>query len=177
MALGWQHYGQLRSTAGDWLGRVEIDDARIDDTPSTYSGNAPRLADCPQSRTQPRLVFMDEPTGGLDVSVRARLLDLLRGLVAELSLAAVIVTHDLAVARLLSHRTMVMKNGVVVESGLTDQVLEDPREAYTQLLVSRSSSMKAADVDRTRTSCGIEECWMHLQGGIRHQLSPASRSM
>jgi putative phosphonate transport system ATP-binding protein len=56
--------------------------------------------------------------------------------VAELSLAAVIVTHDLAVARLLSHRTMVMKNGVVIESGVTDQVLEDPREAYTQLLVS-----------------------------------------
>jgi hypothetical protein len=46
--------------------------------------------------TRPRLIFMDEPTGGLDVSVQARLLDLLRGLVAELSLAAVIVTHDLA---------------------------------------------------------------------------------
>jgi len=137
MALGWRHYGQLRSTAGDWLGRVEIDDARIDDTPSTYSGGMrQRLQIARNLVTQPRLVFMDEPTGGLDVSVQARLLDLLRGLVAELSLAAVIVTHDLAVARLLSHRTMVMKNGVVVESGLTDQVLEDPREAYTQLLVS-----------------------------------------
>jgi putative phosphonate transport system ATP-binding protein len=137
MALGWRHYGQLRSTAGDWLGRVEIDDARIDDTPSTYSGGMrQRLQIARNLVTQPRLVFMDEPTGGLDVSVQARLLDLMRGLVAELSLAAVIVTHDLAVARLLSHRTMVMKNGVVVESGLTDQVLEDPREAYTQLLVS-----------------------------------------
>ncbi len=137
MALGWRHYGQLRSTAGDWLGRVEIDDARIDDTPSTYSGGMrQRLQIARNLVTQPRLVFMDEPTGGLDVSVQARLLDLLRGLVAELSLAAVIVTHDLAVARLLSHRTMVMKNGVVIESGVTDQVLEDPREAYTQLLVS-----------------------------------------
>jgi putative phosphonate transport system ATP-binding protein len=86
--------------------------------------------------TSPRLVFMDEPTGGLDVSVQARLLDLLRGLVHDLNLAVIIVTHDLAVARLLSHRLMVMQNGQVIESGLTDQVLDDPQHAYTQLLVS-----------------------------------------
>jgi putative phosphonate transport system ATP-binding protein len=86
--------------------------------------------------TNPRLILMDEPTGGLDVSVQARLLDLLRGLVADLKLSAVIVTHDLAVARLLSHRIIVMKGGSVVESGLTDQVLDDPREPYTQLLVA-----------------------------------------
>ncbi len=86
--------------------------------------------------TEPRLVFMDEPTGGLDVSVQARLLDLVRALVADLGLAAIIVTHDLAVARLLSHRILVMKDGEVIESGLTDRVLDDPSEAYTQLLVS-----------------------------------------
>jgi putative phosphonate transport system ATP-binding protein len=137
MAVGARHYGQIREAASGWLARVEIDQDRIDDTPRTYSGGMrQRLQIARNLVTQPRVVFMDEPTGGLDVSVQARLLDLLRGLVAELSLAAVIVTHDLAVARLLSHRTMVMKNGVVVESGLTDQVLEDPREAYTQLLVS-----------------------------------------
>ena len=84
----------------------------------------------------PRIVFMDEPTGGLDVSVQARLLDLLRGLVSDLGLAAVIVTHDLAVARLLSHRLLVMRRGEVVESGLTDQVLDDPQHPYSQLLVS-----------------------------------------
>ena len=79
---------------------------------------------------------MDEPTGGLDVSVQARLLDLLRSLVATLGLSAVIVTHDLAVARLLAHRLLVMKDGRVVESGLTDQVLDDPQHPYSQLLVS-----------------------------------------
>ena len=84
----------------------------------------------------PELVFMDEPTGGLDVSVQARLLDLMRNLVSELGLAAIVVTHDLAVARLLSHRVMVMKGGRVIETGLTDQVLDDPRKPYTQLLVS-----------------------------------------
>ena len=50
--------------------------------------------------------------------------------------AAIVVTHDLAVARLLSHRTIVMRHGRVIETGLTDQVLDDPQEAYTQLLVS-----------------------------------------
>ena len=55
---------------------------------------------------------------------------------ACLGLSAIIVTHDLAVARLLSHRMMVMKDGLVIEQGLTDRVLDDPREAYTQLLVS-----------------------------------------
>ena len=69
-------------------------------------------------------------------SVQARLLDLVRRLVAEMGLAVIVVTHDLAVARLLSHRIMVMKAGRVIESGLTDRVLDDPREAYTQLLVS-----------------------------------------
>jgi putative phosphonate transport system ATP-binding protein len=79
---------------------------------------------------------MDEPTGGLDVSVQARLLDLVRGLVAELGLSCIVVSHDLGVLRLLSHRLIVMRQGEVVEAGLTDQVLDDPHHAYTQLLVS-----------------------------------------
>ncbi len=137
MAVGDRHYGQIRATALDWLRRVEIDEDRIDDEPRAFSGGMrQRLQIARNLVTGPRLVFMDEPTGGLDVSVQARLLDLLRGLVTDLGLAAIIVTHDLAVARLLSHRMMVMKDGRVIEAGLTDRVLDDPREPYTQLLVS-----------------------------------------
>src|SRR3546814_1863644 len=86
---------------------------------------------------------MDEPTGGLDVSVQARLLDLLRGLVRELRLSAIIVTHDLAVARLLADRLMVMKDGKVVESGLTDQVLDDPHHSYTQRSEEHTSELQS----------------------------------
>ena len=116
MAGGDRHYGNIRDRA--------------------IGGMQQRLQIARNLVTGPRLVFMDEPTGGLDVSVQARLLDLLRGLVREMGLSAIIVTHDLAVVRLLADRLMVMKSGHVVETGLTDQVLDDPQHAYTQLLVS-----------------------------------------
>jgi len=137
MAVGARNYGSIRETATDWLGRVEIAADRIDDRPRAFSGGMQqRLQIARNLVTGPRLVFMDEPTGGLDVSVQARLLDLLRGLVRQMGLSVIIVTHDLAVVRLLADRLMVMKSGRVVEQGLTDQVLDDPQHAYTQLLVS-----------------------------------------
>jgi putative phosphonate transport system ATP-binding protein len=120
-----------------WLERVEIATDRIDDPPLAFSGGMQqRLQIARNLVTHPRLVFMDEPTASLNVAVQARLRALLRQLVAELGLAAVVVTHDLAVARLLAHRLMVMKDGLVVEEGLTDQVLDDPQHPYSQLLVS-----------------------------------------
>jgi putative phosphonate transport system ATP-binding protein len=137
MALGARHYGRIRGEATDWLTRVEMDPARVDESPRSFSGGMrQRLQIARNLVTRPRLVFMDEPTSGLDVSVQAKLLDLLRSLTRSLPLAAVVVTHDLAVARLLAHRMMVMKDGRAVESGLTDQVLDDPQHPYTQLLVS-----------------------------------------
>nr|WP_228129248.1 phosphonate C-P lyase system protein PhnK [Pusillimonas sp. T7-7] len=137
MAQGVRHYGQLRQAGLQWLKQVEIDPVRIDDLPRTFSGGMQqRLQIARNLVSSPRLIFMDEPTGGLDVSVQAHLLDLLRGLVRELQLAVVIVTHDLAVARLLADRLMVMRRSRVVESGLTDQILDDPQHPYSQLLVS-----------------------------------------
>lgn len=137
MAVGERHYSDIRAKAEEWLSAVEIDTGRIDDRPSQFSGGMQqRLQIARNLVTHPKLIFMDEPTGGLDVSVQAKLLDLLRNLVSQLGLSVIIVTHDLAVARLLAHRLMVMRRGEVVETGLTDQVLDDPQHPYTQLLVS-----------------------------------------
>ena len=135
--VGVRHYGNIREEAKYWLEQVEINVNRIDDLPSTFSGGMQqRLQLARVLVTKPRLIFMDEPTGGLDVSVQARLLDLLRSLVRNLNLSVILVTHDIGVVRLLAHRLLVMKNGRIVESGLTDRVLDDPQHPYTQQLVS-----------------------------------------
>jgi putative phosphonate transport system ATP-binding protein len=86
--------------------------------------------------TAPPLLLLDEPTSGLDVSVQARMLDLVRRLQIERRFALVVVSHDLAVIRMLAERLIVMREGRIVERGLTDQVLGDPQHPYTQLLVS-----------------------------------------
>jgi len=137
MSVGYRHYGNIRSLATKWVNKVEIDKSRIDDLPITFSGGMlQRLQIAKNLITSPNVIFMDEPTGGLDVSVQARVLDLIRSLVNELNLTVIIVSHDLAVIRLLADKMIVMKNGTVIESGLSDQVLEDPQQEYTQLLVS-----------------------------------------
>jgi len=137
MALGQRHYGNLRDTALDWLKQVEIDAIASTTSRRAFSGGMQqRLQIARNLVTHPRVVLMDEPTGGLDVSVQARLLDLLRRLVRDVGVSVIIVTHDLGVARLLADRLIVMREGGLVESGLTDRLLDDPREPYTQLLVS-----------------------------------------
>ncbi|MDR2198649.1 MAG: phosphonate C-P lyase system protein PhnK [Deltaproteobacteria bacterium] len=134
---GLRRYGEARLRASEWFSKVELPLDRLDSRPEEYSGGMrQRLQIARNLVTGPRLVYMDEPTGGLDVSVQARVLDLVRSLSSEFNLAVILVTHDLGVARLLTERLLVMKNGRVIERGLTDQVLDDPGEPYTQLLVS-----------------------------------------
>ena len=137
MAIGDRNYGRIRRQASHWMERVELAASLIDESPMTFSGGMrQRLQIARNLVTRPRLVLLDEPTSGLDVSVQAKLLDLLRSLTRQLRQSAILVTHDLAVARLLADRMLVMHRGRIVESGLTDQVLDDPQHPYTQLLVS-----------------------------------------
>ena len=74
-------------------------------------------------------------TTGLDLSVQAKVIDLIRSIQRQLKVAMIVVSHDLGVIRMLVDRTIVMKQGKVIEQGLTDQILEDPQHPYTQLLV------------------------------------------
>jgi len=132
-------YGVIRRRARKLLSRTEVPADRMDETPRHFSGGMQQRVQIAKAlATDPPLLFLDEVTTGLDLTVQAKILDLILEIQQELQIAMIVVTHDLGVVRLLAARTMVMKYGKIVESGLTDQILEDPQDPYTQLLVSSS---------------------------------------
>jgi len=127
----------IRSRASVLLRQTEIPVKRMDEAPATFSGGEQQRVQIAKAiANNPPLVFMDEVTSGLDVSVQAKVLDLMRQLQQELGISMIVVSHDLGVIRMLTDRTLVLKHGQIVEHGLTDQILQDPQHAYTQLLVS-----------------------------------------
>lgn len=131
------HVGHIRTRASYLLDRTEVPVDRMDEPPRTFSGGMQQRVQIAKALANgPRLLLLDEVTTGLDVSVQARVLDLLRSLQREFGISMIVVSHDLGVVRLLTHRTVVMKNGRIVETGLTDQILEDPQHPYSQLLVN-----------------------------------------
>ena len=83
----------------------------------------------------PAILLLDEVTTGLDLSVQARVLELIRKIRQEFNISIMLVSHDLAVIRMLADRTIVMLDGKIIEQGLTDQILDDPQQPYTQQLV------------------------------------------
>ncbi len=137
LAAGWRNVSEIRKRAAFLLERTEIPVNRMDEPPANFSGGMQQRVQIAKALSNnPQVLLLDEVTTGLDLSVQARVLDLIRNLQRELAVAMIVVSHDLGVIRLLCQRTIVMRHGRVVESGLTDQVLEDPRHEYTQLLVS-----------------------------------------
>jgi putative phosphonate transport system ATP-binding protein len=137
LAADWRHVGRIRHRATGLLDRVEVAGERMDEHAGAFSGGMrQRLQLAKALANEPALLLLDEPTTGLDVHVQAAILDLIRELHGQTGVAMVVVSHDLGVIRLLAHRTLVMYQGRVVESGITEQVLEDPQHPYTQLLVS-----------------------------------------
>lgn len=134
---GWRNVHAIRMRAQHLLQKTEIPLDRIDHPPKTFSGGMQQRVQIAKAlSTNPPLLLLDEVTTGLDLSVQARVLDLIRKIQRELEISMIIVSHDLGVIRLLATRTAVMKYGTIVETGLTDQILEDPQHPYTQLLVN-----------------------------------------
>jgi putative phosphonate transport system ATP-binding protein len=137
LLAGWRNVGRIRERASELMTMTELLPERIDDDPHTFSGGMlQRVQIAKALSSNPAVLLLDEVTSGLDLSVQARVLDLIRRIQWELKITMLLVSHDLGVIKQLATRTLVMKNGQVVESGLTDQILEDPQHAYTQLLVS-----------------------------------------
>jgi putative phosphonate transport system ATP-binding protein len=137
LMAGEFHVGKIRQRASTLLERTEVPTARMDDSPNHFSGGMQQRVQIAKAiANNPPILFLDEVTTGLDVSVQAKVLDMIRELQRDLHISMLVVSHDLSVIRMLTDRTLVMKNGRIVERGLTDQILQDPQHAYTQLLVS-----------------------------------------
>lgn len=137
LLAGWRNVGQIRRRASQLMQMTELPPERIDDDPRTFSGGMLQRVQISKAlSSNPAVLLLDEVTSGLDLSVQARVLDLIKRIQWELQITMLLVSHDLGVIKQLAGRTMVMKNGWVVERGLTDQILEDPQHPYTQLLVS-----------------------------------------
>ena len=134
---GQMHVGKMRERSLHLLAQTEVPTQRMDQTPRTFSGGMQQRVQISKAiANNPPLLFLDEVTSGLDVSVQAKVLDMIRQLQADLGISMIVVSHDLGVIRMLTDRTIVLKHGRIVETGLTDQILQDPQHPYTQLLVS-----------------------------------------
>ncbi|MBU4057329.1 ATP-binding cassette domain-containing protein [Patescibacteria group bacterium] len=137
LAANWRDFGRIKNRSLELLSKTEIPEQRFYDLTKNFSGGMKQRVQISKAMANnPELLLLDEPTTGLDVSVQARLLDMIRSIQQELGIATIMVTHDFGVAKTLADRIMVMCGGVVVESGLADQILEDPQHEYTQLLIN-----------------------------------------
>lgn len=136
-AAGWRNFGALRARAADLLGRMDVPLGRMDDPVSTFSGGMRQRVQLAKAvANNPSVLLLDEPTTSLDASVAAGVLDLIRSILEERQVTALVVSHDFAVVAMLARRVVVMHEGRVVETGLTDQLLEDPQHPYSQQLVA-----------------------------------------
>lgn len=136
IAAGSRNAGQMTARAEELLEAVEILTSRMKEAPKYFSGGMQQRVQISKAlANNPSLLLLDEVTTGLDLSVQARVLDLIRKIKAKYGISILLVSHDLAVIRMLADRTIVMLDGKIIESGLTDQILEDPQHAYTQQLV------------------------------------------
>ena len=136
IAAGNREVGKMVGRGEELLERVRIPLRREQDPPREFSGGMQQRVQIAKALSnEPPVLFLDEVTTGLDLSVQARVLDLILQLRRDLGVSMVVVSHDLGVIRLLADRTLVMLDGQVIESGLTDQIMQDPQHAYTQELV------------------------------------------
>ncbi|WP_445764895.1 ABC transporter ATP-binding protein [Pseudomonas sp. RIT-To-2] len=126
----------LRQAARQLMDQVQLPASYLDCLPRELSGGQrQRVAIARALALKPDLLLLDEPVSALDVSVQAQILELLRGLQAELGVAYVLVSHDLAVVASLAHEVVVLRRGEVVEQGPASRVLGQPSDRYTRDLL------------------------------------------
>jgi putative phosphonate transport system ATP-binding protein len=137
IAAGNRNVAAMMDRSAGLLEHIEVPVSRIREPPIHFSGGMQQRVQIAKAvANNPPVLFLDEVSTGLDLSVQARVLDLIKRIQREYKVSMIVVSHDLAVVRMLSDRTLVMLDGTIVEQGLTDQIMEDPQHVYTQTLVN-----------------------------------------
>ncbi|MBO0909683.1 dipeptide ABC transporter ATP-binding protein [Arthrobacter sunyaminii] len=145
--------GRHAERAAEMLRAVDLPPEAADRFPHQFSGGQrQRISIARALIGEPRILVADEPVSALDVSVRAQVLNLLSDLVDRYNLTLVFVSHDLAVVRHLCDNVVVMNHGLIVESGPTEQIYEDPQHEYTRTLVASSMSLRTELAGRAMDS-------------------------
>ena len=128
------------------LTEVGLDAANMDRFPHEFSGGQrQRIAIARALALEPKFIMLDEPTSALDMSVQAQVVDLLRALQVKHNLSYLFISHDLKVVRALANDVIVMRDGVVVERGQTQEIFNNPQEPYTKALLAAALNLKAVD--------------------------------
>jgi putative phosphonate transport system ATP-binding protein len=137
IAGGNRNVASMMGRTNSLLEHIEVPVSRVREPPGNFSGGMQQRVQIAKAvANNPPVLLLDEVTTGLDLSVQARVLDLVKRIQREFAATMIVVSHDLAVVRMLADRTVVMLDGRIVEQGLTGQIMEDPRHVYTQTLVN-----------------------------------------
>ena len=137
IAAGNRNVASMMGRTAELLEHIEVPVNRVKEPPIHFSGGMQQRVQIAKAvANNPPVLFLDEVTTGLDLSVQAKVLDLIKRIQREYGVSMIVVSHDLAVVRMLSDRTVVMLDGEIIEEGITDQIMEDPQHIYTQTLVN-----------------------------------------
>jgi oligopeptide/dipeptide ABC transporter ATP-binding protein len=130
---------EIRDRVTELLGNVGLDPNSIDHYPHEFSGGQrQRIAVARALALNPALVILDEPVSALDVSIRAQIMNLLKDLQDERHLSYLVIAHNLATVRYMSHTVAIMYLGQIVEYGDGEEIFEKPAHPYTKALISAS---------------------------------------
>ncbi|MDR1575848.1 MAG: ATP-binding cassette domain-containing protein [Treponema sp.] len=137
IAAGNRNVASMMARTAGLLEHIEVPVSRVKEPPRNFSGGMQQRVQIAKAvANNPPVLLLDEVSTGLDLSVQARVLDLVKNIQREFGVTMIVVSHDLAVVRMLSDRTVVMLDGRIIEEGITDQIMEDPQHIYTQTLVN-----------------------------------------
>ena len=127
---------EIRAKVDELLEQCGLEPEYMDRYPHQVSGGqCQRAAIARALAVDPKVIICDEATSALDVTVQKRVIDLLQNLQENKNLSYVFICHNLALVQQFCNRVIVMKDGRVVEEGIPDEVIQNPKEEYTKMLV------------------------------------------